>query len=134
VADSHLVLAFDFGLRRIGVASGYSGLQSASPLGILNAREGQPDWTEVARLLETWAPAYLVIGLPTHMDGTETDITARARKFANRLHGRFGLPVHLVDERASSQEAESYRVAAGAIDHQAAARILARWWAEQHLT
>ncbi|NNC55263.1 MAG: Holliday junction resolvase RuvX, partial [Pseudomonadales bacterium] len=85
-----LYLGFDYGARQIGVAVGQSATGSARPLCILPAREGQPDWTQLAALLQEWQPQALVVGLPLHMDGSEGESAARARKFAARLHGRFG--------------------------------------------
>ena len=98
-------LGFDFGLRRIGVATGQTLTGTASPQTPLNAHEGQPDWAQVAELIAQWQPEALVIGLPLNMDGTDNPITQRARKFAKRLHGRFHLTCHLVDERLSTREA-----------------------------
>ena len=104
--NNGLLLGFDFGLRQIGVAVGETHTGSARPLTIIKANEGQPDWSVLGRLLDEWQPAYLVVGLPLNMDGSESDMSARARKFANRLHGRFGCRVELHDERLSSREAK----------------------------
>lgn len=100
------VLAFDFGTRRMGVAFGQELLGSARPVAMLRARDGIPDWDQLERLLTEWQPHHLVVGLPLNMDGTENDMCARARKFGKRLHGRFHLPVSMVDERLSSYEAK----------------------------
>ena len=99
-----LLLGFDYGERQIGVAVGELTTGSARPLCILPARAGQPDWTVLAELLEEWRPSALVVGLPLHMDGSEGISAQQARKFAARLHGRFGCVVELHDERLSSHE------------------------------
>jgi putative Holliday junction resolvase len=85
-------LGFDFGTRRIGVAFGQSVSGTARPLEILPAVDGIPDWNQVAKLIRTWQPDALVIGMPYQLDGGEGELARRARKFANRLHGRFHLP------------------------------------------
>lgn len=108
-------LAFDFGLRRVGVASGNSITRQATPMKTVSA-EGEPRFAEIARLIAQWQPDALVVGVPFHPDGAAHDNTRRARRFARQLHGRFGLPVHEVDERYTTTEA----AAAGARDLDAA--------------
>ncbi|MCK0715104.1 Holliday junction resolvase RuvX [Chromohalobacter sarecensis] len=105
-AGQRLVLAFDYGTRRIGVAVGNEMLGSATALAPLPARNGIPDWQQIEALLEEWQPDLLVVGLPLNMDGTESDMSQRARKFGNRLHGRFGKPVEVFDERGSTRAAK----------------------------
>ncbi|GAB3339298.1 Holliday junction resolvase RuvX [Chromohalobacter beijerinckii] len=105
-AGQRLVLAFDFGTRRIGVAVGNEMLGSATALAPLPARNGIPDWQQIGQLLKEWQPDLLVVGLPLNMDGTESDMSQRARKFGNRLHGRFGKPVEVFDERGSTRAAK----------------------------
>lgn len=100
------LLGFDYGLRRIGVAVGQPLTGTASPLEAIAARDGKPDWDAVARVIDEWQPAALVVGLPYNVDGSRQEITARAEKFMRQLAGRFGLTVHAVDERYSSQQAE----------------------------
>ncbi|HJR13921.1 MAG TPA: Holliday junction resolvase RuvX [Rhodanobacteraceae bacterium] len=99
------VLGFDYGARRIGVASGNRISQSARPLTALLSHKGQPDWVRLDGLLSEWKPEALVVGLPLTLDGGEQAITRGARAFADALGARSGLPVHLVDERHTSQEA-----------------------------
>lgn len=99
------ILCFDFGTKSIGVAIGQSITQTASPLKDLKAKDGIPDWQQLKNLLDEWRPDLLVVGLPLNMDGSESELSQRARKFGNRLHGRFGLPVVWADERLSSFEA-----------------------------
>ena len=100
------VLGFDFGLRRIGVAIGQTVTGSARALTTISARDGKPDWDEISALIREWQPGELVVGLPLHLDDGEHARTHAARRFGNRLSGRFHLPVHLVDERLSSDDAE----------------------------
>jgi putative Holliday junction resolvase len=101
------LLGFDFGTRRIGVAVGQELTGNASPLVTLKAQNGAPDWTEVERLIRDWQPDAVVVGLPLNEDGSAHAITAGARRFGNRLHGRYQLPVYWIDERLSSAEATS---------------------------
>lgn len=125
-------LGFDAGARRLGVAVGESLTGSARPLATLPARDGQPVWDRLARLVDSWEPAGLVVGLPLHADGSDSDSTALARRLARRLAGRYRRPVFLVDERLSSHEAEA-RLAAGRQpgdrDSVAAQVILETWFA-----
>ena len=112
-------LAFDFGLKRVGVASGNTLLGSARPLKTLRA-EGDARFTAIAALIDEWRPDALVVGVPFHPDGAPHENTERARRFARQLHGRFRLPVHEVDERwTTTAAAES-----GATDLDAAAAAL----------
>lgn len=101
------VIAFDFGTFSIGAAIGQDITKTARPLCAFKARDGKPNWQEIEKVLREWEPDYLVVGLPLNMDGTEQELTQRARKFANRLHGRFGFQVQLQDERLSTVEAKS---------------------------
>jgi putative Holliday junction resolvase len=112
-------LSFDFSLKRVGVASGNSLTKSATPLRTI-AAEGDERFAAIAKLIAEWQPAALVVGVPFHPDGAAHDNTRRAQRFARRLHGRFGLPVHKVDERYTTAEAR----AAGASDLDAAAAAL----------
>lgn len=99
------LLAFDFGLKRIGVAVGTRQTGTTQMLTPLAANEGQPDWDKVNRLLGEWKPDRLLVGIPLAIDGSELSVTPNARKFMNRLHGRFGIPVEAIDERVSTKEA-----------------------------
>ena len=108
-------LAFDFGLKRTGVATGNSLLRQATPLATV-AAEGDARFAPIARLIAEWQPDALVVGIPVHPDGAPHDNTRRAQRFARQLQGRFGLPVHEVDERYSTTEA----AAGGARDLDAA--------------
>ncbi|HEX9583594.1 MAG TPA: Holliday junction resolvase RuvX [Gammaproteobacteria bacterium] len=99
------LLAFDYGLKRIGVAVGQTLTGTARPLQTVAVKNHRPDWPEIEQLIETWLPDALVVGLPLNMDGTEQEMTDHARQFSHRLHGRFRLPVHLADERLTTREA-----------------------------
>ena len=103
-------LAFDFGTRNLGVAVGQATTQTAQGIATLKVRNGQPDWVQIKKLLEEWAPDALIVGLPLHLDASESPMSSSARQFAKRLSGRFGLPVHMVDERLSSSSADAILV------------------------
>lgn len=100
-------LAFDFGTKSIGCSVGQSITGSAQPLPAFKAQDGIPNWDLIEKCLNEWQPDIVVIGLPLNMDGTEQPLTARAKKFANRLHGRFGVKIALQDERLTTTEARS---------------------------
>lgn len=100
------LLAFDYGLKNIGVAYGQSITGTANELPPLAARDGIPNWDQIAKLITEWRPQRLLVGLPLNMDDSESELSQRARKFANRLHGRFGLPVELYDERLTTRLAK----------------------------
>jgi len=118
-------LAFDFGTRRVGVATGNTLTRSAQPLRTI-AADGQARFDAIGRLIDEWQPSALVVGVPFHPDGAPHANTARARAFARELAERFGLPVHEVDERYTTTDAKR----AGAVDLDAAAAAIIL---EQHL-
>jgi len=134
------VLAFDFGRKRIGIASGDTVTRQAAPHGAVAVLRSGPDWQAVERAVRTLAPAVLVVGAPYNADGSEGTLLADARRFAAELEHRFALPVQLIDERFSSLEASealktrrasgvrARRVARADIDSAAAAVILGRWF------
>ncbi|MBS0581430.1 MAG: Holliday junction resolvase RuvX [Proteobacteria bacterium] len=139
------VLAFDFGLKRIGIASGDSLTRAAAPRPAAVSGPAGPDWAAITRQVRDLGPARLVVGAPYNVDGSESALTVAARGFAAELARRFALPVHLVDERFSSLEATAAlksrrasgerrrRVQRADIDSAAAAVILGRWFAgERH--
>lgn len=101
------VLALDFGLRRIGVATAALVSGTASPLTTIAATAGEPDWAALDTLLHDWEPDLLVLGLPYNSDGSDSDMTQRVRLFGELLDARYGRPVELVDERYTSAEAEA---------------------------
>lgn len=112
-------LAFDYGTRRIGVATGNALTRSATPLTTL-AQQGDARFDAIGKLVSEWRPDALVVGVPRHPDGAPHDNTQRAQRFARQLHGRFKLPVHEVDERYTTTEARG----AHDVDAAAAAIIL----------
>jgi putative Holliday junction resolvase len=118
-------LAFDFGVRRVGVATGNSLTRTATPLTTI-AVEGEARMAAIAALVAEWRPSALVVGVPRHPDGAPHANTARARRFARQLQARFALPVHEVDERYTTTDARR----AGAVDLDAAAAAILL---EQHL-
>ena len=137
-----VVLAFDFGQRRIGVACGDTVSRTASPQGAVPMGDRGPRWEAIGALLREWQPALVVVGLPYNVDGSDGTMTAAARGFAADLGRRFGLQTVLVDERYSSREAEARlksarssglrrrRVVKADVDAAAACVILERWFTE----
>ena len=126
------LLAFDLGEKRTGVAIGQTISGTARPLQTLATRDGAQDFDAIEKLIQEYQVDALVVGLPLNMDGSEQLMTRRAEKFARRLEGRFHLPVHLVDERLSSWEAEqgqenSIPDKKTGIDARAACIILTDW-------
>lgn len=121
------VLAFDFGLARVGVAVGSTLMCSARPLEIFSSQSNESKWAAVARLVSEWEPVALVVGVPRHPDGTAHEMTARALRFGRQCAGRTGLPVYAVDERYSSVVVEAGRKK---IDDASAAVILQQWFDE----
>lgn len=126
-AISGVVLGFDFGLRRIGVAVGQTITQTASPETIVKSKDGKPDWEHISKLFENWKPVAIVVGLPMHLDGTEQALTQPARKFGQRLSGRYHCPVFYMEEQLSSIEAEGRNLKRTHIDDHAAQIILENW-------
>lgn len=118
------VIGFDFGLARIGVAVGELETGLASPLAVINEESSEARFAAIASLLAEWRPVALVIGIPCHLDGTEHAMTARCRRFANQLRGRFALPVMEIDERLSSVAAEGELASAGIGDWRARKRAI----------
>lgn len=132
---SKVYIGFDFGYKRIGLAVGQRLTCSASPLNTLNATQGIPNWDAVQRIINQWNPDALIVGLPTCIDGSELYTTAAARRFAQQLHKKFALPVHLVDERLSTVEVRDHLFEQGGyrklknseVDSIAACVILEQW-------
>jgi putative holliday junction resolvase len=107
------ILAFDFGEKRIGIATGETMLKVAHPLTTIEAEENDIKFAQISSIIQEWRPSLLVVGLPTHMDGESHTLTQLSKKFAQRLEGRFNLPVTMIDERLSSAEAAQNLHAAG---------------------
>ncbi|NOH72921.1 Holliday junction resolvase RuvX [Vibrio pectenicida] len=138
---SRTIMAFDFGTTSIGSAIGQEITGTASPLKAFKAKDGIPNWNDIEKQIKEWQPKLLVVGLPTDLHGKDLDsIAPRAKKFANRLHGRFGLPVELHDERLSTTEARAdlfdlggYKaLTKGNVDCQSAVIILESWFEAQY--
>ncbi|SFD64662.1 Holliday junction resolvase RuvX [Massilia yuzhufengensis] len=121
-----IVLGFDFGVKRIGIAMGNTLTGQAQPLTVVKAIDNATRFQVIGELINEWKPARLVVGEPFHPDGAEHDMTLRSRRFANQLHGRFDLPVELVDERYSSVVIPHKR--GELIDAKAAAIILQQYF------
>ncbi len=123
VMADEVVLGFDFGERRTGVAIANTVTRQARPLMTIEAQAAAARWSAVQTLVDEWHPARFVVGIPRHPDGTSHEMTARCERFARQLEGRYGRPVARVDERYSS--AVAGRVAD--VDAEAAAVILQQW-------
>lgn len=121
------LLAFDFGTKKIGVAIGNTLTCHARPLEIIWGEVREPRFARISALLDSWQPSRVVVGLALNSDGGEQEATARCRRFANQLHGRFGVAVELVDERGSSMQAQQALGTHEADDAMAAAIILQRY-------
>ncbi|MBD2811382.1 Holliday junction resolvase RuvX [Xenorhabdus sp. Vera] len=134
------IIAFDFGTSSIGAAIGQEVTGTARALSAFKANEGSPNWQLIEKLLKEWLPDLVIVGLPLNMDGTEQPVTAQARKFANRLHGRFGVQVELHDERLTTVEARSHlfdhggykALNKGKVDAASAVIILESWFEQQY--
>ncbi|MCP4321869.1 MAG: Holliday junction resolvase RuvX [Psychromonas sp.] len=129
------LLGFDFGTKSIGVATGQMITATAQPINAIKANDGIPNWDIVEKVISEWQPDLVVVGLPLNMDGTEQAITQRAKKFANRLNGRFGVKIALQDERLTTASAKEFiferggfkALDKGKVDSVSAALILESW-------
>jgi putative Holliday junction resolvase len=142
--ELQVVLAFDYGTRRIGVASGNTMSRIAQALCTLECKQLQTPWVDIEKLLSDYLPSQLIVGLPYNDDGTPTGMTAPAQAFASELAERSQLPVTLVDERHSSREAErelaylrrsgvkKHRVTHADVDMMAAKVVLERWFSQHN--
>ena len=134
------IIGFDFGTKNIGVAVGQAITRTATALPQLKARDGIPDWNTVEALINEWQPDAVVVGIPLNMDGSESQMSLRARKFGKRLHGRFNLPFFEADERLSSFEAKDWADKLGhskhygsnPVDGMAAQIILEGWMNDEN--
>ncbi len=127
-AAPSLLLAFDFGTKRVGVASGNSLTATATPLTTLAQVGNDARFAAIAALVTEWQPTTLVVGVPRHPDGAAHDNTRRAQRFARQLHGRFGLPVVEVDERYTTTQVRAE--GASDVDAASAALILEQYFNE----
>ena len=134
------LLGFDFGTKSIGVATGQMITATAQPINAIKANDGIPNWDIVEKVIKEWQPDLVVVGLPLNMDGTEQAITQRAKKFANRLNGRFGVKTALQDERLTTASAKEFiferggfkALDKGKVDSVSAALILESWMESQY--
>jgi len=141
---ARVIVAFDFGLRRIGVACGDTISRSASPLEAVPSGPKGPQWEAITALMREWQPNLAVVGLPYNVDGSETEMAGAARGFAAQIQQRYAIEVAMVDERYSSQEAGARlksaresglrrrKVGKADIDAAAACVILERWFTEKN--
>jgi putative Holliday junction resolvase len=133
------LLGFDFGLRRIGVASGQMITRTASPVTILLANDGVPEWPQVLKLIQQWRPEAILVGIPLNMDGSDCSVTIAARKFLADLATQQPIPVHPVDERLTTKEARQQlrdqghhkKIDSKRVDAMAACLIVETWMNHQ---
>lgn len=134
------IIAFDYGVKSIGVAVGQQITGTASPLAAIKADNGIPNWDTLEALFNEWQPSQVIVGFPTNMDGTDQPITARARKFSRRLHAKFNLPTQGHDERLTTVAAKEKlfelggykKLTKGKIDSVSAVLILESWFEQNY--
>ena len=120
-----LIMGFDFGTSKIGIAVGQKITASASPISVVKAKDGKPNWSQLDKVIGEWQPCLFVVGLPLNMDDSENVMTNAAVRFAKRLNGRYGIPFEMVDERLSTFEAKQDTLED--IDATSASLILETW-------
>ena len=133
--NHQIILGFDFGLKRIGVATGQIITCTATPLTTLAAEHGEPSWEQISKLIKEWGASILLVGLPFHLNGSPQKIMLAAEAFAKQLQERFQLPTYMHDERFSTKEARADIFERGGykqlkktkIDAVAAQKILESW-------
>ena len=132
-------MSFDYGKKRMGVAMGQRITQSANGIGCISAIDGKPNWEQLDKLIAEWKPDAFVVGLPLNMDGSASDMSKRANKFSNRLHGRYGKPSFTVDERLTTFEAKQTAKTLGHKGHyksdpvdELAAQLILQSWLEEN--
>lgn len=130
-----IILAFDYGTKRIGIAIGQTVTQLARPLATVQVKQGEPDWAAISKLIEKWQPDTFLVGIPLNMDGTEQPISRIARQFAQQLREKTELPVHEVDERLTTKAAREqlfaeggYKALQGGQVDQVAAQLMLQAW------
>lgn len=134
-----ILLSFDFGTKRIGVAVGQTVTKTARPLETIKANQGEPNWDTLNKLIQTWQPDALVVGIPLNMDGTEQPLTQAARRFVNLLREHYQLPIFEMDERLTTKAAREQMFNEGgykALQHgqvdSVAAQLILQNWLTQH--
>lgn len=130
------VIGFDLGTVYTGVAVGQTITGQANPLRALKSKQRKPDWNSIESLIKTWHPEKLIVGLPTHLDGSDDEMTEAAKKFSRQLEGRFHIDTVLVDERLTTREAFDISIESGEfkdkqqIDSISAALLTESWLRE----
>jgi len=134
-----IVIAFDFGIKRIGVAVGENITKKGRPLNVLNAQNGHPNWSIVKKLIQFWQPNFIIVGLPLNINGTKQNITRKSEKFANLLQYKFKIIVKMHDERLTTVEAKSIMFKKNGFKalkkekiHSCAATIILESWLNQY--
>ena len=102
-----MIMAFDFGTQKMGMAVGQALIESATPLALFPMKDGIPNWDELLKIVKQHQPNLFLVGLPLNMDGSNQEVTFKAKKFANRLHNHYGLPVETQDERLTTADAKA---------------------------
>jgi len=134
-----ILIGFDFGMKRIGVAIGQTVTLTARPLDTIQAKDGVPNWNALSKLFKKWLPDASVVGIPLNMDGSDQAISHNAREFADSLRQRYQLPVYEIDERLTTKDARERLFTEGGfkalqdgqVDRVAAQLILQNWFAEK---
>ncbi|TXJ09297.1 MAG: Holliday junction resolvase RuvX [Acinetobacter sp.] len=138
--SSQTIMAFDFGTQKMGIAVGQSLIESCNPLPLFAMKDGIPDWSKLLKIVQEWQPNIFLVGLPLNMDDSESELSARARKFARRLRHQTNIQTWMVDERLSTREArealEHYQAHGQAkrlsADSFAASLLIESWYREEH--
>jgi RNAse H-fold protein YqgF len=132
-------MSFDYGKKRHGIAMGQRITHTANGLTCIPAKDGKPNWQELDKLVQEWQPDAFVVGLPLNMDGSPSDMSKRANKFSNRLHGRYGKPSFTIDERLSTFAAKQHAKDMGHKGHyksepvdELAAQIILQTWLQEN--
>ena len=134
IEESGVVMAFDFGLRNIGIAIGQNITKSASTFYAIKAKEGEPDWMKLDSIVKEWEPSLFIVGDPINMDGTKSEFQKRILKFSNDLKKRYAINIYKMDERLTTKEAkerikdESNGLHASANKHSISAQIILEDW------
>ena len=133
------IMSFDYGKKRHGIAMGQRITQTANGITCISAKDGKPNWDELDKIVQEWQPDAFVVGLPLNMDGSPSDMSKRANKFSNRLHGRYGKPSFTIDERLSTFAAKEQAKDLGHRGHyksdpvdEIAAQIILQTWLEEN--
>ena len=134
-SGTKVILAFDFGLKHIGVAIGQEITNTAQTFFSLDAKNGEPDWSQLDPLVKEWNPKLMVVGNPLNMDGSDSEIKKDSDKFSDLINKRYNVPVELMDERLTTREAkarlkseEGSFISSGKDTHQIAAQIILENW------